>query len=36
MYEYYDKYKDAIGQKNNDAAERWCRQFMWEIARYVG
>lgn len=35
MYEYYDKYKDAIAKKNNDEAERWCRQFMWEIARHA-
>ena len=35
MYEYYDKYKAAIGEQNKDAAERWCRQFIWEIARCV-
>jgi len=35
MYEYYEKYKAAINQGDNDAAERWCRQYMWEIARHA-
>jgi hypothetical protein len=33
MYEYYGKFNDAMAQNDTDAAERWCRQFMWEIAR---
>ena len=33
MYEYYDEYKRATG--NRDAQERWSRQLIWEVARHA-
>ncbi|KAF9466014.1 hypothetical protein BDZ94DRAFT_1281295 [Collybia nuda] len=33
MYEYYDEYTRASG--NKDAQERWARQLTWEIARHA-
>ncbi|THH04829.1 hypothetical protein EW145_g5232 [Phellinidium pouzarii] len=33
MYEYYDEYKNAKG--NRDAQERWARLLIWEIARHA-
>jgi len=37
MYEYFDKYKAALNSTppESDKAERWCRQFIWEIARHA-
>jgi len=33
MYEYYDQYVRASG--NKDAQERWANQLTWEIARHA-
>ncbi|KAF9529907.1 hypothetical protein CPB83DRAFT_851788 [Crepidotus variabilis] len=33
MYEYYDQYNKASGDK--DAQERWANQLTWEVARHA-
>ncbi|KAF8960821.1 HHE domain-containing protein [Flammula alnicola] len=33
MYTYYDQYLKNAG--NNEAQERWARQFTWEVARHA-
>lgn len=35
FYEYYDKFESAISRNDKDSAERWARQFIWEVARLV-
>ena len=35
MYQYHDKYKEAVGRGDHDAAGRWANQLRWEIARHA-
>ncbi|KAL5478709.1 hypothetical protein ACEPAI_1986 [Sanghuangporus weigelae] len=35
MYEYYDAFTRARSAGDNDKAERWARQLIWEVARHA-